>query len=94
MTRLSCGRYASAPRPPLSPVSKLSLFLSLSVSSPVDLTDGGGGGVELNHAIARKPGPLSVIIQYALDGSLSSVRPSYGFMYPTFFFVVLRFAHF
>ncbi len=45
----------SAPDP--SPVSKLSLFLSLPVS-PVELTDGGGGGGGRNHTTARKPGPL------------------------------------
>ncbi len=59
-------RLLTHPHPP-SPVSKLSLFLSLPVWSQVELTDGGGEGVgeEPNHATARKPGPL-YIIQYSL----------------------------
>ncbi len=52
---------------PLSPVSKLYLFISSSCLSPVDLTDWGGGGLEEepNHTPARKPGTL-LIIQYSL----------------------------
>ncbi len=49
--------------PPPSRQSKLSLFLSLPVSSRSSLLTGEGGGVG-NHK-ARKPGPLQ-IIQYSL----------------------------
>jgi hypothetical protein len=52
------GSSPSPPFPPSRPVSKLSLFLSLSVSvSPVELTDRSerreGLGEEPNHATAR-----------------------------------------
>jgi hypothetical protein len=56
------------PNPPShSPVSKLSLFLSLPVWRWSGLLTGGidGVGEEPNHTTARKPGPLQ-IIQYSL----------------------------
>jgi hypothetical protein len=53
--------YDSAPLP--SPDNKLSLFLSLPVRRRSSLLTGewgGGGGVELNHTTARKPGPGTI----------------------------------
>ncbi len=51
---------SSTPFPP-SPVSKLSLIISLPVCRRMSLLTwggGGGGGVEEpNHTTARKPGP-------------------------------------
>ncbi len=59
------GQAFSAPRPPspspISPVSKLTLFLSLlCVTGPAYWRKRGleGEGVEPNHTSARKPGPL------------------------------------
>jgi hypothetical protein len=55
----------SLPQPPSSSDSKMSLFLSSSCVSPVELTDGrdqGGGGEgvgeEPNHTTVKKFGPL------------------------------------
>ncbi len=55
--------YDSVPRPPPPPppISKLSLFLSppMCRHSPVELTDGlGGGRGAKSYTTARKPGPL------------------------------------
>jgi hypothetical protein len=51
--------FAPSPSPP---VSKLSLFLSLSVYRRSSLLTGKGGGVgeEPNHTTARKFGPLKI----------------------------------
>jgi hypothetical protein len=49
------------PFPP-SPVSKLSLFLSLPVCRRSSLEGGGrGGGMEPNHMTAKKLGPLYIV---------------------------------
>ncbi len=70
--------YDSAPRPPHSPPSparKLPLFVSLPVCRMPTLLRGGGGGgagVEPNHTISRKLGPLS-IMQYSLAILLASL---------------------
>jgi hypothetical protein len=60
-TRLSCDfmiRLLAHTFPP-SPVSKVSLFFSLSVCRmSVDLRGGCGVGEESNHAISKKPGTL------------------------------------
>ncbi len=56
--------YDSAPRPPLThspPVSKLSLFLRLSLCSRIHLADGRGAGVEPNHTTVRQHGPLLIV---------------------------------
>ncbi len=56
------GQAFSAPRPPppspLSPVSKLTLFLFLPVCLRSSLLTEEGVGVEPNHTTARKLGPL------------------------------------
>ncbi len=59
-------RLLAHPLPP-SPISKLSLFLSLPMCRRSGLLtrDGEGVGEEPNHTTARKPGPLW-IIQYCL----------------------------
>ncbi len=69
---LSCGRMICLLPHPFfpSPVSKLSLILSLPVFHQSSfLTEEGGGeeevGEEANHTTARKPGPLQ-ITQYSL----------------------------
>ncbi len=51
--------------PSPSPVSKFSLFLSLTECRRWSLLTGECVGEELNHTTARKPGPL-YIIQYSL----------------------------
>jgi hypothetical protein len=62
------GSYDSAPRPPPSPISNLSVFLRLSVcrrSSLLTGEKGKGLGVEPNQTTARKLDHL-YIIQYSL----------------------------
>jgi hypothetical protein len=57
--------WPSPPPPDPSPVSKLSLFLSLPVRHWLSFFSGGGGGEELTHTTARKSGP-QYIIQHSL----------------------------
>ncbi len=57
ITRLSRHRTIS-PTPFPSPVSKLSLFLSLPLCRLSSLRMGEGVGEEPNHTTAKKPGPL------------------------------------
>ncbi len=68
-TRLSRHRliWFLPPPPPLSPVSKLSLFLSLSVCRRWSLLTNRGEGVgeEPYHTTARKPGPSKHSILFA-----------------------------
>jgi hypothetical protein len=71
---------------PLSPVSKLSLLLSLPVCRLASLPTGGGGvvwGEEPNHTTARKPGPLKIIQYYDGFYDLNEYQADYcpGFLY-------------
>jgi hypothetical protein len=68
-TRLSRRRiiWLLPHSPPLSPVSKLSLFLSLPVCRRASLPTGGVGvvwGEEPNHTTARKPVHLQIIQKF------------------------------